>query len=108
MHPLRPALLALSLVLCLDIHAATSAHPQQPPLTAQTESSGGVMPAEQARVHFDHAELHIAVDPSKQRIDASATLTFSARSPTDVLLLDLDHNLPISTIEVDGDRKSVV
>ncbi len=102
MHSLRPALLALSLALCLDSYAATTTRPTQPPLTAQTESSGGVMPAEQARVHFDHAQLHIAVDPSKQRIDASATLTFSARSPTDVLLLDLDRNLPISAIEVDG------
>ena len=60
------------------------------------------MPDEQKRVHFDHAELHIAVDPSQQRIDAIATLSFTAREPTSVLALDLDRNLPISAIDVDG------
>ncbi len=60
------------------------------------------MPAEQARVHFDHAELHFTVDPAGQSIDASATLSFTAKSATDVLLLDLDRNLPISAIALDG------
>ena len=60
------------------------------------------MPPEQARVHFDHAQLHIGVDPAQQRIDASATLSFTAHEATNVLLLDLDRNLPISAIEVDG------
>ena len=100
MRPLRPALLALSLVASLAGCASTQPH--QLPLTALTENSGGVMPAEQKRVHFDHAELHIAVDPSQQRIDATATLSFTAREPTNVLVLDLDRNLPISAIELDG------
>ncbi|GAB2586600.1 M1 family metallopeptidase [Dyella jejuensis] len=100
MHALRSSLLALS--LAAGIAGCASLQTRQPPLTAQTENSGGIMPAEQARVHFDHAELHIAVDPSAQRIEAIATLTFTARSPTDVLLLDLDRNLPITAIEVDG------
>ncbi|WP_199535893.1 M1 family metallopeptidase [Dyella psychrodurans] len=103
MHALRPALLAACLALSLSSHAAdTTSLPTQPPLTTLTENSGGAMPAEQKRVHFDHAELHIAVDPSEQSIDASATLTFTARESTNVLLLDLDRNLPISAIEVDG------
>ena len=103
MHALRPTLLVACLALSLSGHAADAAAlPQQPPLTTLTENSGGAMPAEQKRVHFNHAELHIAVDPSKQSIDASATLTFTARAATDVLLLDLDRNLPISAIEVDG------
>ena len=103
MHALRPTLLAACLALSLGAHAAdATSQPSQPPLTTLTENSGGAMPAEQKRVHFDHAELHIAVDPSKQSIDASATLSFTARASTDVLLLDLDRNLPISAIEVDG------
>jgi aminopeptidase N len=53
-------------------------------------------------VHFDHAELHIAVKPATQSIEASATLTFSALASTDVLLVDLDRNLPVSAISVDG------
>ena len=100
MRPLRPALLALSFALAFTGCASVQHH--QPPLTTLTENSGGVMPAEQKRVHFDHAELHIAVDPAQQRIDASATLSFTAHEPTDALVLDLDRNLPISAIEVDG------
>jgi aminopeptidase N len=94
---------ALGLAACTSVSAATAPSPvQQPALTAQTLNSGGVMPAEQARLHFDHAELHFTVDPATQSLDASATLTFTAKSPTDVLLLDLDRNLPISAIELDG------
>ncbi|WP_333681081.1 M1 family metallopeptidase [Dyella sp.] len=100
MRPLRPALLAFSLALAVSGCAHVQQH--QPPLTTLTENSGGAMPAEQKRVHFDHAELHIAVDPAQQRIDATATLSFTAREPTDVLVLDLDRNLPISAIDVEG------
>lgn len=100
MRPLRPALLAFSLALGLVGCASVQNH--QPPLTTLTQNSGGAMPDEQKRVHFDHAELHIAVDPSQQRIDATATLSFTARTSTNVLLLDLDHNLPISAIDMDG------
>ena len=98
MRPLRPALLAFAMALA----GCAGVPHHQPPLTTLTENSGGAMPDEQKRVHFDHAELHIAVDPSQQRIDAIATLSFSAREPTSVLALDLDRNLPISAIEVDG------
>jgi aminopeptidase N len=94
---------ALGLAACTSLSAATAPSPvQQPALTAQTLSSGGVMPAEQARLHFDHADLHFTIDSAGHSIDASATLTFTAKSPTDVLLLDLDRNLPISAIELDG------
>ena len=104
--PVRPHLLAacvaLVLAACTSVPVAETAAAVQPALTAQTLSSGGVMPAEQARVHFDHAELHFAVDPAAQSIDAIATLSFTAKSATDTLLLDLDRNLPISAIELGG------
>jgi aminopeptidase N len=102
---MRPTLLALGLALGLGgtafAHAATTT-PTQPPLTALTKDSGTPMPAAQKRVHFDHAALHITVQPATQSIAASATLTFSATAATDVLLLDLDRNLPISAVAVDG------
>jgi len=104
--PLRPHLLAacvaLGLAACTSVPVARTAAANRPAPTAQTLNSGGVMPAEQARVHFDHAELHFAVDPAAQSIDASATLSFTAKSATDTLLLDLDRNLPISAIELGG------
>jgi len=93
---------ALALAACTSVPVARTAAPVQPALTAQTLNSGGVMPAEQARLHFDHAELHFVVDAPQQRIDGVATLTFTAKSATDVLLLDLDRNLPISGIDLDG------
>ncbi|MBD8899068.1 M1 family metallopeptidase [Rhodanobacter sp. DHG33] len=102
---MRPTLLALGLALGLGgtafAHADTTP-PSQPPLTALTKDSGTPEPAEQKRVHFDHAELHIAVHPDTQSIDGKATLTFSALEATDVLMVDLDRNLPVSAISVDG------
>ncbi|WP_266170564.1 M1 family metallopeptidase [Dyella subtropica] len=103
----RPRLLALGLATLLATSAVwaadtTTKAPTQPPISAQTQRSGGTMPAEQRRLNFDHAELHFTVDPAKQSLDAMARLTFSAREATDVLLLDLDHNLTISGISLDG------
>ena len=98
----RLSVLALAVALGLAVTSAPAASAQQPALTAQTLNSGGTMPAEQARVHFDHAELHFTVDAANQSLDASATLTFTAKSAADVLLLDLDRNLPISGIDLDG------
>ena len=104
--PLRLHLFAISVALglaaCTSVPLARTAAPARPALTAQTLSSGGSMPAEQARVHFDHAELHFTVLPATQSIDARAVLSFTAKSATDTLLLDLDRNLPISAIELDG------
>ena len=107
MPTLRPRLLTLGLVALIGTHAAFAAdapakQPDQPPLSEQTQRSGGTMPAEQKRLNFDHAELHFAVDPAKQTLDATARLTFSAREATDVLLLDLDPNLKIGGIALDG------
>ena len=99
----RLHLLALGVAFGLASFGSAAADTAtQPALTALTMSSGGVMPAEQARVHFDHADLHFTIDAAQQRIEASATLSFTAKSATDVLLLDLDRNLPIKGIELDG------
>ena len=97
----RLLVLSLSLALAGTLHAADKT-PGQPPLTKQTLDSGGSMPAEQARLHFDHAGLHFTIDPARHHLDGQATLRFTALAPTDVLLLDLDRNLPISAIAVDG------
>jgi len=98
------SLLALAILCAGSAYAADTPTVDQPPLSEQTIRSGGVMPAEQQRVNFDHAELHIGVDPTQQTIDADARLTFTAKNSTDTLLLDLDHNLPISAITLDGKK----
>ena len=101
-----PRLRLLSFALCAALssigHAEDAKPATQPALTEQTLRSGGTMPAEQARVHFDHAELHFSVDPAQQSLDAVARLSFSAREATDVLLLDLDHNFAITRLAVNG------
>jgi aminopeptidase N len=107
MHPLRRCLLALVMTACADAALAAdqpmpASSPAGPPLTEQTKYSGGVMPAEQRRVHFDHAELHFRVDPATRSLEATATLRFTAVEATDRLLLDLDRNLAIHAIAIDG------
>ena len=102
---MTPRLSLLTLGVALGLAASASpaaALPAQPALTALTLNSGGVMPAEQKRVNFDHAELHFVVHPQTQSLDGNAVLTFTAKSPTDVILLDLDRNLPIGAITLDG------
>ena len=93
------------LAACIGVAACAGAiaHPATPaPTTAQTLDSGGVMPAEQAALHFDHAALHFRVDPARQSLAGEATLSFTARAPVAALLLDLDRNLAISGIDLDG------
>lgn len=63
---------AIGLAACTSVPLAKTGAATQPALTAQTLDSGGVMPAEQARVHFDHAELHFTIHPAGQSIDGSA------------------------------------
>ena len=102
MPRLRLLAAALALGLATSTVAAQPATTQQPPLTALTRDSGGVMPAAQKRVHFDHAELHITVHPDTRGIDGDARLTFTAEKSTGELLLDLDRNLPVSVITLGG------
>jgi len=74
----------------------------QPPLTMQTQRSGGPIDPEQAALSFDRAELAIEVLPERQSIAATATLVFTARAPLSRLLLDLDRNLPVERVRIDG------
>ena len=73
-----------------------------PPLTKQTERSGGPIDAEQAKLEFDHADLTFEVFPEKQTISGRASLNFKARAPLDRLVLDLDRNLPVKAVTING------
>lgn len=72
------------------------------PVAPQTERSGGIMPPEQAALDFRHADLSFRVDPAGERLDGTAILTFGIKAPTPILLLDLDPELPIKSVKVDG------
>ena len=82
--------------------AAAPQTPGKPPLTPLTQTSGGPRPAEQLALQFDSADLAIEVLPANKRLRGVATLAFTARAPLARLLIDLDKNLPVSAVSVDG------
>lgn len=82
--------------------AAAAVEKGQPPLTAQTQRSGGPIMPEQAALQFDSADLAIEILPERQNIAATATLVFTARAPLTRLVVDLDRNLPVSRVRIDG------
>ena len=95
-------------VIALLLATAAPAQPQalpkkgEPPLTAQTARSGGAVDPDQAALGFDAADLAIEVLPATQTLTGVATLTFTARARLSRLLVDLDRNLPVSAIAIDG------
>ncbi|HEY0591054.1 MAG TPA: M1 family metallopeptidase, partial [Thermoanaerobaculia bacterium] len=74
----------------------------QAPLTQFTKDSGAPRAPEQAAVSFETADLALRVDPRRRTIEGDAALTFRALEPVSRLAVDLDRNLPIDAIAVDG------
>ena len=97
----KTALLAVSF---LALSTAASAAPDKglPALTPQTSSSGGPLDPAQTRVRFDNADLSFEIFPDREAIGGVATLNFTAKQPIDRLVIDLDRNLPVSAIAIDG------
>lgn len=93
----------LGLGLVLGTAACTpSAPPATPPLTDFTRNSGAPRTPEQMAVTFEHADLSIRVDPVRHWIEGDAKLTFALTAPLKQIVLDLDRNLPVDSVEVDG------
>jgi aminopeptidase N len=82
------------------VHAQIA--PGQPPITATTQSSGGPIDPERAALRLDHVDLAIEVFPDTQRLQGEATLTLQTTAPQRRLLIDLDKNLPVTAVSVDG------
>ncbi|MBN8807728.1 MAG: M1 family metallopeptidase [Sphingomonas sp.] len=74
----------------------------EPPLTAQTQRSGGPIDPDQAKLQFDTADLSFEILPTTEQLRGKAVLTFTARAPLDVLVIDLDRNLGPQAIAIDG------
>ncbi len=72
------------------------------PLTDFTASSGAPRTAEQMAMVFELADLQLRVDPRRRAIEGDAALTFRATSSLNRLAVELDRNLNIRSIEVDG------
>ncbi|SFP74081.1 M1 family metallopeptidase [Sphingomonas rubra] len=93
------------ILLPLLLAAATPVKPPAkgtPPISEQTQKSGGPRPAEQLAVRFDSADLAFELLPERYRLEGVATLGFTAIKPVARLILDLDSNLPVSAVAVDG------
>ncbi len=74
----------------------------EPPITAQTQRSGGVLTAEQTALAFESADLAFEVLPDTETLNGVATLVFAAKAPIARLPIDLDRNLAVSAIAIDG------
>ncbi|WP_380778914.1 M1 family metallopeptidase [Sphingomonas sp. R86520] len=74
----------------------------EPAITAQTQRSGGVLTPEQTALQFDSADLAFEVLPETESLNGVATLVFTAKAPLTRLPIDLDRNLPVSAISIDG------
>ncbi|RDE05163.1 M1 family metallopeptidase [Sphingomonas aracearum] len=93
------------LLAAASLVALTAAAPPEkgmPPLTPQTTSSGGPLDPDQKKVRFDTGDLSIEVLPATQSIAGKAVLNFTALAPVKRLVIDLDRNLPISAVSIDG------
>jgi aminopeptidase N len=93
-------LLAASAVALLA--AAPLPKKGEPAITAQTQRSGGVLTPEQTALRFDSADLAFEVLPETESLNGVATLVFTAKAPLARLPIDLDRNLPVSAIAIDG------
>jgi aminopeptidase N len=105
----RVALLpcALAAVLASPAFAAGQAKEQpkqddQPALTEFTYHTGLARAPQQEAVVFELADLKFKVDPANKHLDGDATLTFRAIKPVDALVVDLDRNFKVASVEVDG------
>jgi aminopeptidase N len=74
----------------------------QPPLTDYSIGSGAPRSAAQQALEFDKADLKLRIEPASRSIRGDVTLTFGTHAPVGSIELDLDRNLPIDAIEVDG------
>jgi len=74
----------------------------EPPITATTQASGGAIDPDRAALRLDHVDLAIEVLPASYTLRGTATLTLRTSAPQTVLQIDLDKNLPVSGIRIDG------
>ncbi|MDO7841248.1 M1 family metallopeptidase [Sphingomonas immobilis] len=100
------ARLLLLPLAALSLGAADLPKPGEPALTPQTAASGGPVDPEQAKLAFDDADLVFEIFPERQAITGVATLRFTAKAPLARLVVDLDRNLPVGGIVLNGEPLS--
>lgn len=96
------ALGALAGISLLLTGAADLPKKGEPPLTEQTQRSGGPIDPDQAKLQFDAADLSFEILPVTEQMRNRAVLTFTAKAPIDRLVIDLDRNLGPQAVAIDG------
>ncbi len=97
--------LALAAALPLLIAAAPARKPSKPPRaapTAQTLATGGALKPDQAGVRIEHVDLSIEVFPKRKAIAGEAVLALRADRELPAIVLDLDRELAVSAVSLDG------
>ncbi len=98
----RRLLPAASMLALIASPALAQIRPGEPPITPLTEASGGPIDPERAALRLEHVDLAVEVFPETQKLQGVATLTLATAAAQQRLLIDLDKNLPVSAISVDG------
>lgn len=102
-RPIRTCLLLAASVLALGAcPALAQVKPGEPPITELTRTSGGPIDAERAALRLEHVDLAIEVFPESQTLQGVAALTLVTSAPQRRLLIDLDRNLPVAAVSIDG------
>jgi aminopeptidase N len=98
---MKAALVSLAAAM-LAVPAPSAAEKGKPEITRQTARAGGELIPEQAALQFDRADLAIEVFPDREQISGIATHNFTAKQPLKRVMIDLDRNLPVNAVSVDG------
>ena len=93
-----------ALLAAAGADAASLPKKGEPPITPQTQRSGGEVDPDQAKLSFDKADLAFDVRPDKQQIKGLAVLDFTAKAPIDRLPIDLDRNLGPQAVAIGGQK----
>jgi aminopeptidase N len=95
-------LAAAAFALAAAAPALSQIQPGEPSISATTMQSGGAIEPARAALHLRHVDLAIEIFPERQAIAGVATLTLATSAAQKELLIDLDKNLPVGAVSIDG------
>ncbi|WP_342118207.1 M1 family metallopeptidase [Pseudoduganella sp. OTU4001] len=72
------------------------------PMTEFTSNSGSPRADEQLAISIEKVDLSLRVEPDTQSIVGDAALTFAATAPLSRIAVELDRNLPVDSVTIDG------
>lgn len=82
--------------------APAAAQKGEPPITATTMRSGGVIEPERAALRLERVDLELSVDAARKTLSGVAELRLATSALQTRLLIDLDRNFAVSAIAIDG------